>query len=212
MSGVGGQYNFVAMAHALKEARSVLMLKSTHGGGAKLESNILWQYAHTTIPRHLRDIVVTEYGIADIRGKSDREVITALLNVADSRFQEALMAEAKRAGKLPDDYRIPDAYRGNTPEKLKAALAPFKTQGLFPDLPFGHDFTPEELKLGAALKYLDARSRTLPGKLALAAATLHAPAAAARPCLERMGLAEPRGLQEQLYARLVSSALEATGG
>ncbi|HEU5399060.1 MAG TPA: acetyl-CoA hydrolase/transferase C-terminal domain-containing protein, partial [Gammaproteobacteria bacterium] len=100
VSGVGGQYNFVAMAHALKEARSILMLKSTHGSGAGLESNILWEYAHTTIPRHLRDIVVTEYGIADLRGRSDREVIAAMLNVADSRFQEKLLSEAKRARKL----------------------------------------------------------------------------------------------------------------
>ncbi len=210
VSGVGGQYNFVAMAHALREARSILMLKSTHGSGARLESNILWQYAHTTIPRHLRDIVVTEYGIADIRGKSDREVIVALLNIADSRFQPQLLAEAKRARKLPADHQIPVAYRENTPEKLKAALAPFKAQGLFPDFPFGHDFTPEELKLGAALKYLDAKSRTLPGKLALAAATLRAPTVGAHACLERMGLAAPRGLQEQLYARLVSAALSAT--
>ena len=212
VSGVGGQYNFVAMAHALKEARSILMLKSTHGSGPKLESNILWQYAHTTIPRHLRDMVVTEYGIADIRGKSDREVIAALLNVADSRFQPQLLAEAKRAHKLPAEYQIPDAHRENTPQKLRAALAPFKAQGLFPDFPFGHDFTPEELKLGAALKYLDAKSRSLPGKLALAAATLRAPTAAAGPCLGRMDLAEPRGLRERLYARLVSAALDATGG
>ena len=211
VSGVGGQYNFVAMAHALKEARSILMLKSTHGGGARLESNILWQYAHTTIPRHLRDVVVTEYGIADIRGKSDREVIAALLNITDSRFQPQLLAEAKRAGKLPADHRIPDVHRENTPEKLKGALAPFRAQGLFPDFPFGHDFTPEELRLGKALKYLQARSRTLPGKLSLAAATLRAPTAGARPCLERMGLAEPRGLEERLYARLVSAALAATG-
>ena len=210
VSGVGGQYNFVAMAHALKEARSILMLKSTHGSGAKLESNIVWQYAHCTIPRHLRDVVVTEYGIADLRGKSDREVIAALLNIADSRFQPALMAEAKRAGKLPAEHRIPDIHRENTPERLKAALAPFKADGLFPDFPFGHDFTPEELKLGKALKYLQAQSRTFPGKLALAAAALRAPTAAAGPCLERMDLAQPRSLQERLYARLISAALSAT--
>ena len=214
VSGVGGQYNFVAMAHALKEARSILMLKSTHGGGAKLESNVLWQYAHTTIPRHLRDIVVTEYGIADIRGKSDREVIAALLNVADSRFQEGLMAEAKRAGKLPADHRIPDAFRENSPEKLKAALAPFKARGLFPDFPFGHDFTPEELKLGKALQYLQARSRTLSGRLALAASMLRPSASGVStgPCLARMQLDAPRSVSERLYARLVSAALEATGG
>jgi acyl-CoA hydrolase len=211
VSGVGGQYNFVAMAHALKEARSILMLKSTHGSGDKLESNIVWQYAHCTIPRHLRDVVVTEYGIADLRGRSDKDVIAALLNIADSRFQPALMAEAKRAGKLPADHRIPDLFRENTPEKLKAALAPFKAEGLFPDFPFGHDFTPEELKLGKALQYLQARSRSFMGKLGLVPRLLRTPAASSQACLARMDLAHPRDLQERLYARLVSTALKATG-
>ena len=210
VSGVGGQYNFVAMAHALKEARSVLMLKSTHGGDPRLESNILWEYAHTTIPRHLRDIVVTEYGIADLRGRSDWEVIARMLNVADSRFQEKLLAQAKRAGKLPADYRIPDAYRQNTPERLTAALRPFQAQGLFPDFPFGHEFTPEELKLGKALKHLDAESRSLAGKLRLAATALKPVSSEAAPCLKRMELAQPKTLQEKLYARLVSAALTAT--
>lgn len=51
-----------------------------------------------TIPRHLRDIVVTEYGIADLRGRTDEEVIIALLEIADSRFQDGLVKEAKQAG------------------------------------------------------------------------------------------------------------------
>ena len=210
ISGVGGQYNFVAMAHALKEARSVLMLKSTHGGGTRLESNILWEYAHTTIPRHLRDIVVTEYGIADLRGRSDREVIASMLNVADSRFQENLLSEAKRARKLPADYRIPDAYRQNTPERLKTMLKPFQAQGLFPDFPFGHEFTPEELKLGKALKHLAAESRSLSGRLRLVAAVLKPVSPDAEPCLARMELARPKTLEERLYARIVSAALDAT--
>ena len=210
VSGVGGQYNFVAMAHALKEARSILMLKSTHGSGKKLESNILWQYAHTTIPRHLKDIAITEYGIADLRGRSDREVIAAMLNVADSRFQEQLLAEAKRAKKLPAYYRIPDEYRQNTPERLRAALKPFQAEGLFPNFPFGHEFTPEELKLGKALQHLQARSRTFSGKLAITAGIISAPAADSGPCLARMGLDKPKDLKEKLYARLVGTALRET--
>ena len=207
VSGVGGQYNFVAMAHALKQARSILLLRSTHRG----ESNILWQYAHTTIPRHLRDMVVTEYGIADLRGKSDREVIMAMLNVADSRFQPQLLAEAQRAGKLPADYRIPAAFTRNTPEALRAALAPLQARALFPPLPFGHDFTPEELKLGQALQHLQALTRSLGGKLKLAGMLLKAPLPAAAACLERMGLGRPQGFMEGVYARLVSGALKDSG-
>ena len=101
VSGVGGQFNFVAQAHALPGGRSIIAVRATRASGGRVESNIRWNYGHVTIPRHLRDVVLTEYGIADIRGKSDAEVAAAMLAIADSRFQPALLAEAQRAGKLP---------------------------------------------------------------------------------------------------------------
>ena len=70
VSGVGGQYNFVAMAHALPDARLLMMLRATHDNKDGLKSSIVWNYGHVTIPRHLRDIVVTEYGA----GRSARPV------------------------------------------------------------------------------------------------------------------------------------------
>ncbi|HMB59953.1 MAG TPA: acetyl-CoA hydrolase/transferase C-terminal domain-containing protein, partial [Xanthomonadales bacterium] len=90
VSGVGGQYNFVAMAHALQRGRSVLMLRSHRGRGSAAESNLVWEYPHATIPRHLRDLVVTEYGIADLRSANDEQVIQRLICVSDSRWQESL--------------------------------------------------------------------------------------------------------------------------
>src|SRR5262249_4993588 len=99
VSGVGGQYNFVAMAHALPGARSIICVRATRTKNGLVTSNIVWNYGHCTIPRHLRDIVVTEYGIADLRGRTDEECIAALLDIADSRFQEELLAKAKVAGK-----------------------------------------------------------------------------------------------------------------
>ena len=60
LSGVGGQYNFVAMAHALEDGHSILMIRSTTEEEGKALSNIRWSCGHVTIPRHLRDIVVTE--------------------------------------------------------------------------------------------------------------------------------------------------------
>jgi len=100
VSGVGGQYNFVAQAFALEGARSILTLEATRPAGSGTQSNIRWSYGHETIPRHLRDVIVTEYGVADLRGKSDAEVIAAMLAVTDSRFQDGLMRQAKDAGKL----------------------------------------------------------------------------------------------------------------
>src|SRR5207253_7815745 len=67
VSGVGGQYNFVAMAHALEDGRSLLMIRSTVEKDGNTASNIRWSYGRVTIPHHLRDLVVTEYGIADLR-------------------------------------------------------------------------------------------------------------------------------------------------
>ena len=111
VSGVGGQYNFVAQAHSLPGGRSLIALRATRDNHGRIESNIRFGYGHVTIPRHLRDIVLTEYGVADLRGRTDAEVAAAMLDIADSRFQPGLLAEAQRAGKLPADYRIRDEHR-----------------------------------------------------------------------------------------------------
>ena len=124
VSGVGGQYNFVAMAQDLPGAHSILCIRSTRGHGKHLQSNIVPFYGYTTIPKHLRDVVVTEYGVADLRGQSDAEIIKRLINIADSRFQERLLEFAKNHAKLPRNYRIPFEARNNTPEKLKRYWGP----------------------------------------------------------------------------------------
>jgi acyl-CoA hydrolase len=71
VSGVGGQFNFVEQAFALEDARAVITLPATRESKGEVTSNIVWNYGHITIPRHMRDIVVTQYGIADLRGRSD---------------------------------------------------------------------------------------------------------------------------------------------
>ena len=156
VSGVGGQYNFVAQSFALEDARSIIMLRATRDTKGRTTSNIRWSYGHTTIPRHLRDIVVTEYGVADLRGKTDRDVIAAMLAVTDSRFQDELMRRAKDAGKLEREFELPAACRDNTPERIARALAPAQEQGLLPTFPFGTDFTAIEQRLIPALERLGA--------------------------------------------------------
>src|SRR5467141_2960782 len=132
VSGVGGQYNFVAQAFALQGARSILTVEATRRAGAKAQSNIRWSYGHETIPRHLRDVFVTEYGVADVRGKSDADVIAAMLGIADSRFQAELARQAKDAGKLPKSFEIPANHRDNHPERIADALRPAREAGLRP--------------------------------------------------------------------------------
>jgi acyl-CoA hydrolase len=208
VSGVGGQYNFVAQGHALQGARSVLILRSWRESGGEVSSNIVWDYAHTTIPRHLRDIVVTEYGIADLRGKTDAAVIEALLNVSDSRFQPGLIDQAQKAGKLPKDFRLDPLFSQNTPERLKDIRDQFPS--LFIEYPLGSDFTAEERDLLRALNWLKSKFK-LTEIIELGKATLEAPDAGAFPVhLQRMGLDQPQGLREELYQRLLLAGLQAT--
>jgi acyl-CoA hydrolase len=210
VSGVGGQYNFVAQAHALPEGRSILCLRATRTAHGRTRSNILWSHGRATIPRHLRDIVVTEYGVADLRGRTDREVVEALVQVMDARFQHELVRAAQAAGKLPRDYRAPDAARANLPEALRRRFEPWQARGLFPELPFGSDFTPEELVLAKALRALGALADSPLGRVRMLVAALAAgaPDPSLRPYLARMGLEQPTSLPERIQQRLVVSALK----
>ncbi len=206
VSGVGGQYNFVALGHAVAGGRSILMLRSTRTEHGRTTSNLRWNYGHTTIPRHLRDIFVTEYGVADLRGRSDRECVEAMLAIADARFQDGLVEAAIAARKLPRDFRVPDAWRRNTPGGLAARLGPARRRGVLPDWPFGSDFDAVERELLPVLGRLRALSRSRRGWPALAAALWRGgpPAPAA---LARMGLDAPRGWRERAFARLLRAAL-----
>jgi acyl-CoA hydrolase len=214
ISGVGGQYNFVAMAHALDDARSVLMCRSTRTKDDKVSSNIVWNYGHTTIPAHLRDIVITEYGIAMLRGQREKDVIARLLNIADSRFQEQLLQQAKDAGKIPKDYEIPEQYRDNLPERLDREAKRLRDGGMFPKFPFGTDFTHEELVLGDVLQNLKLKMgsrRTLFKTLAGAVGSALSPPEAAAPYLARMGLDQPGDLKEAAIQKLIVAELKDLG-
>lgn len=213
VSGVGGQYNFVAQAHELPDARSILCLRAARGNGRDTGSNIVFSYGHVTIPRHLRDIVVTEYGVADLRAKSDEEIIRALLDIADSRFQEELLATAKRAGKLDPAYEIPSQRRNNQPERIEREIARWQKQGHFPAFPLGTDFTAEEIALATSLremKRLMEKPRSLLRSL-IRAFTHDVDEAQAAPYLERIGLAHPNTPKELILQHLLLLELEEHG-
>jgi hypothetical protein len=208
VSGVGGQYNFVAQAFALDGARSMLALESTRQSRGKAQSNVRWQYGHETIPRHLRDVFITEYGIADVRGKSDADVIAAMLGIADSRFQDELARAARDAGKLAKGYEIPREARDNTPERIAAALKPAREAGLLPFFPFGSDFTDVEQRLIPALQILQ-QAQAAPLRLAslLWRGLTRTPGEGDQECLARLGLDRPKSFEERMYRALVSAAL-----
>ncbi|TXH24852.1 MAG: acetyl-CoA hydrolase [Elusimicrobia bacterium] len=206
VSGVGGQYDFVSLASQLDDARSILMLRATRTVKGRLESNIRWNYGHATIPRHMRDIFVSEYGIADLRGKSDQECVVAMLAICDARFHDQLVRQAIHARKLPSGFRIPEAWKRNTREDLGMRLAPFRVRGLLPAYPFGSDFSALELRLLQALGTLK-RSISSPRHWPRIVLALLGAGVQDAEALARMGLSRPRGLRERILARLLGGML-----
>jgi acyl-CoA hydrolase len=143
VSGVGGQYNFVAQAFAIDGAHSVITLNATRKANGKRRSRILSHYDHITIPRHLRDVFITEYGVAHLRGASDRDCIAAMLSIADGQFQDELLHQARQSKKIEDGFRIALERRSNTPDFVSEALRPAIEAGYCRSFPFGTAFTAE---------------------------------------------------------------------
>ena len=134
-----------------------------------------------------------------------------MLNIADSRFQDALLATAKRANKIDAGYRIPEQFRHNTPARLEESFAASRADGLFSEYPFGTDLTREEIDLAHALRWLKDNTR---GNLRRFGTILRALASdfdsIDRGYLERMKLATPASFTERLTAKLVGLGLSET--
>jgi len=97
IGGPGGQLAFAIGAQLSKGGRFVSTLSSTAKGGTV--SRIvphLKEGTVVTVPRTLADIVVTEYGIARLRGKSQRERALELISIAHPDFRAELKSEAER--------------------------------------------------------------------------------------------------------------------
>ena len=207
VSGVGGQYNFVAMSHALPDARLLMMLRATHDNKDGLKSSIVWSYGHVTIPRHLRDIIITEYGVADLRGQPDGEVVKRLIQIADSRFQAELVKQAKAHGKLEASYEVPERYRHNLPEVLAEKLRPWAEAQLLPDFPFGTDLTADEIHMVKAMKKIKHASHHPAELLTMAVKSLWQHKEAPPAYLERLGLADAHSFKDLLIRRLFAGNL-----
>lgn len=208
VSGVGGQFDFVVMARQLEKGVSIINCRSTRETKEGVQSNVLWNYGSMTIPRYLRDIVITEYGIADCRSKTDAEVIKAMLAITDSRFQASLLAAAKKAGKLPQDYVIPLAFQQNYPAVIEKIVTDLQSQGYCQPYPFGSDLTEEEQTLQRALLCLKKASTMkrmywLMGSLFLSPSRF-------RRYLARMQLATVHSMKAFIYQRLLLRALYLT--
>ena len=93
ISGVGGQVDFVRGANMSKGGRTIMAMPATAAKGtiSKIVP-LLAEGAAVTTSRCDVDYVVTEYGVAQLHGKSLRE----LINIAAPEFREALGAEYEK--------------------------------------------------------------------------------------------------------------------
>lgn len=91
ISGVGGQVDFVRGAAMAKNGKSIMAMPSTAAGG-KLSRIVvsLSEGAAVTTSRNDVDYIVTEYGIAELKGKTLRERAEALINIAHPDFRHQL--------------------------------------------------------------------------------------------------------------------------
>lgn len=92
VAGIGGQFDFVLGASRSPGGLSVIALPSTGGrdGAVSRIASRLGEGAAVTTPRFVADAVVTEQGVARLRGLGLRERAQALIAVAHPRFRAEL--------------------------------------------------------------------------------------------------------------------------
>ena len=101
-SGIGGAEDFVAGAGLELSDRSLICLPSTFEQDGVVRSRIVPWFgpgAVITTPRHQVDVIVTEYGAAELEGRTVRERGRALAAIAHPQFRDELLAAAERASK-----------------------------------------------------------------------------------------------------------------
>jgi 4-hydroxybutyrate CoA-transferase len=93
-SGIGGQVDFVRGAQMARGGKSIIAMPSTAAGG-KVSRIVPFLSPGAAVTTSRGDVhyIVTEYGIAKLKGKTLRERAQALINIAHPDFREGLMDE-----------------------------------------------------------------------------------------------------------------------
>lgn len=98
-SGTGGAFDFAYGAQHSKGGRGIIaMAAAAKGGTISKIKPILTPGAVVTISRNLADIIITEYGVAYMRGRTVKERALQLIHIAHPSFREELRFEAKKLG------------------------------------------------------------------------------------------------------------------
>ena len=96
-SGIGGQMTFMMGAMYSKGGRSIMVLPATAQKGRLSRITPMLELGSTlTTPRQYTDYVVTEFGIVNLQGKTQRQRAEALISIAHPDFQPELKKSAKK--------------------------------------------------------------------------------------------------------------------
>ncbi len=112
-SGLGGQVDFIRGAGMSRGGRSIIALPSTAKSGTVSRIvSVISQGAGVGATRGDIHYVVTEYGIATLRGRSIRERVMELIQIAHPDFREQLLDDMQKSYKVP-------AYQRDTPSPVR---------------------------------------------------------------------------------------------
>ncbi len=121
-AGVSGIPDFVRGSNRSKDGKSIIMINATAKDNT--ESRIVPMLNNTivTIPREDIRWVVTEFGVANLYGKSIQERALAIISIAHPDFREKLLFEAKNLGMVGSERTLGESVRGVYPVRFEETI------------------------------------------------------------------------------------------
>jgi acyl-CoA hydrolase/ribosomal protein S18 acetylase RimI-like enzyme len=124
-SGIGGQADFMRGAVLARNGKTILAMPSTaEGGTVSRIVPFLKEGAGVSLHRGDVHYVVTEYGIAYLKGKNIRERAMELIAIAHPEFRSELIEGAKKLNLIYQDQAFVSGKRGEYPEHLETHRTP----------------------------------------------------------------------------------------
>jgi acyl-CoA hydrolase/GNAT superfamily N-acetyltransferase len=118
-SGIGGQVDFIRGAARSAGGKPIIALPSTARGGQVSRIQTTFEAgAGVVTSRGDVHYVVTEYGVADLWGKSVRERAMALIDIAHPEHRPELLRQAKARKYVFQDQQVPKFFPGARPETV----------------------------------------------------------------------------------------------
>jgi acyl-CoA hydrolase len=111
-SGIGGHEDFVTGAAFSEGGHSLICLPSTANTPNGCISRIVADFplgTCITTPRHQVDVIITEYGAAELAGKTAAERVSALVAIAHPAVRDALLARVAELPLIPSEATEPGA-------------------------------------------------------------------------------------------------------